>query len=150
LNQNETDSWDPTPGESLGYLVRDTYRAYSRALEKRIAQHGVSIGQWYYLSALWQGEGVTQRELSKRTGIVETTTVDALAGMEKAGLITRITDPSDARQRRIFLTAYGRQLKKHLLPIAEEVHQIAIAGLDTEDVRFLLHAAGRLQANLEA
>lgn len=142
--------WDPTPGESFGYLFRDTYRAYSRALERRLAPHGVSIGQWPYLTVLWNGEGLTQRELSERLCIVETTAVDALAGMERAGLITRIPDPTDGRQRRIFLTTHGRQLRKKLLPLEEEVSQLATDGMEQDDIDLVRSTADHLSENLRS
>src|ERR1044072_9464002 len=77
------------PDESSGYLVRDAHRAFQRLLERRIAPHGVTRGQWYFLRVLWNEDGLTQRELSARVGMMEPTTVIALRGMEKSGLIRR-------------------------------------------------------------
>ena len=50
--------------ESDGYLVRDAHRAFQRLLERRIAPHGVTRGQWYFLRVLWTKDGLSQRELS--------------------------------------------------------------------------------------
>src|SRR3954465_10604952 len=74
-------------GGSLGYLIRDANRAFQRLLEKRIAPHGVTRGQWYFLRVLWEEDGISQRELSLRVGMMEPTTVIALRSMEKAGHI---------------------------------------------------------------
>src|SRR5215468_5504772 len=70
---------DPT--NSIGYLTRIAFRAFSRALEVRTAPHGVSSGQWRFLRVLWQEEGMTQRELSQRVGMREPTTVIALKSL---------------------------------------------------------------------
>lgn len=59
------------PEQSLGYLVRDTHRAFIRALHARIIGHGITKGQWFFLRALWEEEGLTQRELSQRVGMME-------------------------------------------------------------------------------
>ena len=64
---------DPT--NSIGYLTRIAFRAFSRALEVRTAPHGVSSGQWRFLRVLWREDGLTQRELSRRVGMREPTTV---------------------------------------------------------------------------
>src|SRR6266511_889072 len=66
------------PSESSGYLVRDAHRAFQRLLERRIAAYGVTRGQWYFLRVLWNEDGLTQRELSARVGMMEPTTVIAL------------------------------------------------------------------------
>src|SRR5271166_1078368 len=83
------------PETSSGYLVRDAHRAFQRLLEKRIAPFGVTRGQWYFLRVLWSRDGVSQRELSERVGMMEPTTVIALRGMEKAGLIRRVRSTDD-------------------------------------------------------
>ena len=67
------------PGNSIGYLTRIAFRFFSRALEMRTAAHGVSSGQWRFLRVLWLEDGLTQRELSRRVGMREPTTVIALS-----------------------------------------------------------------------
>ena len=66
------------PGRSLGYLIRDTFRAFNRLLHDLIEAHGVAIGHWYFLRELWVEDGLTQRELSRRAGIMEPTTAAAV------------------------------------------------------------------------
>ena len=65
------------PEASIGFLVRDTHRAFSRVLGAAIADAGVTIGMWFFLRALWEEDGLTQRELSRRIGMTEPTTVSA-------------------------------------------------------------------------
>ena len=64
-------SIDFSLGGSLGYLVRDANRAFQRLLERRISPHGVTRGQWYFLRVLWEEDGLSQRELSARVGMME-------------------------------------------------------------------------------
>ena len=94
--------------ESAGYLVRDAHRAFQRLLEKRIAAYGVTRGQWYFLRVLWTEDGLSQRELSARVGMMEPTTVIALRSMEKAGLIRRVRSADDKRKAQVWLTAQGQ------------------------------------------
>src|SRR3984885_9630384 len=83
------------PQSSSGYLVRDAHRAFQRLLERRIGPFGVSRGQWYFLRVLWITDGLSQRELSARVGMMEPTTVIALRSMEKSGLIRRVRGDAD-------------------------------------------------------
>lgn len=141
---------DPfAPGQSLGYLVRDTFRAFTKALHERISSHGISVGQWFYLRVLWEEEGLSQRELGERVGVMQPTTVSMIQWMEDKGLIRRKQDPNDGRRMNIYLTVKGRRLREQLLPYAREVNELAAQGFSEEElatVRRLLH---RLIANLE-
>ncbi|WP_083269058.1 MarR family winged helix-turn-helix transcriptional regulator [Bosea vaviloviae] len=133
---------------SVGYQLRMANRATQRYLQAKIEPHGVSPGMWYFLRALWQEDGLTQRELSRRIGTMEPTTLTALASMERAGLITRERDDTDRRKLNVLLTAKGRALESVLMPFAAEVVQQATAGFSVEDrARFLGYLAA-VQRNL--
>src|SRR5262245_56310454 len=101
--------------ESEGYLVRDAHRAFQRLLERHIAPHGVTRGQWYFLRVLWTRDGLSQRELSERVGMMEPTTVIALRSMEKSGLIRRVRSKEDRRVTRVWLTPRAKRMRAGLL-----------------------------------
>src|ERR1700686_5068965 len=106
------------PHLSSGYLVRDAHRAFQRLLERRIAAYGVKRGQWYFLRALWITDGLSQRELSGRVGMMEPTTVIALRGMERTGLVRRVRSADDRRKAQVWLTAKAKRLRQRLLALA--------------------------------
>ncbi|PWC36849.1 MarR family transcriptional regulator [Azospirillum sp. TSO22-1] len=133
---------------NLSHAVRDVHRAFSRALQSRIASHGVSMGQWFFLRALWEEDGLTQRELSQRVGMMEPTTVTALNTMEHKGLVERVRNVHDRRKVNIFLTARGRALKDVLLDCAGEVNDQAVRGIPAEDLRRTMEVLCRISANL--
>src|SRR6195256_1800231 len=99
------------PIESAGYLVRDAHRAFQHLLEQRIAPYGVSRGHWYFLRVLWIEDGLSQRELSARVGMMEPTTVIALRSMEKAGFITRVRSREDKRKAEVWLTPKAKRMR---------------------------------------
>ncbi len=132
----------------LSQIVRDLNRAFTRSLQARIAVHGVTMGQWFFLRALWEQDGLTQRELSQRVGMMEPTTVTALNGMERRGLVQRVRNPHDRRKVNIFLTAKGRALRDVLVPCAREVNDIALDGVDPEEVGEFLALLRRMTVNL--
>jgi DNA-binding MarR family transcriptional regulator len=134
---------------SVGYQVRMTHRALQRRLQALIQPHGVTLGMWYFLRALWREDGLTQRELSRRIGLMEPTTLGAILAMEKAGLIRRVRNRADRRKVNVFLTAKGRKLRDRLMPLAVQVVTEAVAGFSPQEVRLLLDMLGRVQGNLE-
>jgi DNA-binding MarR family transcriptional regulator len=136
------------PMNSIGYLTRITFRAFSRYLERRTLPHGVSAGQWPFLRALWVEEGLTQRELSRRVAMREPTTVTALNVLEKGGLVRRVPSTEDNRKIHIYLTAKGRKLRDKLMPFVAEVNTIAAEGVTDEDVAVMRRVLLRMSDNL--
>jgi MarR family transcriptional regulator, organic hydroperoxide resistance regulator len=134
---------------SVGYQVRMTHRALQRYLQIKIKSHGVTLGTWYFLRALWHEDGLTQRELSRRIGTREPTTMTAILAMEANGLVKRVRNDADRRKQNVFLTAKGRRLRSKLLPLARQVVNTAIAGLSEREVALFLGFLSAVQRNLE-
>jgi DNA-binding MarR family transcriptional regulator len=137
------------PAQSSGYLVRDAHRAFQHVLEQRIARFGVTRGQWYFLRVLWIEDGLTQRELSARVGMMEPTTVIALRSMEKSGLIRRVRSRDDKRRTHVWLTAEGRRMQKRLLPIARQIGAQAEEGIGRRELEIFRAAISRMTGNLD-
>src|SRR5690242_5514293 len=138
------------PSRSVGYLVRQTHRALTRALQARIAPRGVNIGMWFFLRALWQEDGISQRELSQRVGMMEPTTATALTSMERKGYVRRIRNRTDRRIVNVFLTERGRALRRELLPLAAEVNEVALRGTTISEAAQLRQVLGRIRAGPDA
>jgi DNA-binding MarR family transcriptional regulator len=138
------------PGNSIGYLTRIAFRAFSRALEVRTAPHGVSSGQWRFLRVLWREDGITQRELSRRVGMREPTTVIALKSLERSGFVTRQKSVDDRRKVHVYLTPAAKALHPVLMPAVSEVNRVALAGLSPEEVSVLRKALALVGKNLSA
>ena len=125
---------EAVPNDRLAHLVRDATRALVRALQMRLAEHEVSFGHWTFLRILWEHDGLTQRELSVQAGVMEPTTFSALKAMEQLGYVERRRLPDNRKNIYVFLTSRGRALKEKLVPLAEEVNRVAVAGLNPADV----------------
>jgi DNA-binding MarR family transcriptional regulator len=137
------------PRLSSGYLVRDAHRAFQRLLERRIADYGVTRGQWYFLRVLWTADGLSQRELSARVGMMEPTTVIALRSMERSGLIRRVRGEDDRRKVRVFLTAKAKRLRNELLSVARGITEEAELGIAARDLASFRRVIARMTANLD-
>jgi len=118
--------------------LRDCNRAFARPLAKKIGAEGLTIGTWYFLRVLWENDGISQLELSRRIGMMEPTTVTAVSQLERDGLVRRRMDPSDKGRRMVCLTERGRRLKA-----------IALSGLSLRETGHLWMLLGRVKSNLE-
>jgi DNA-binding MarR family transcriptional regulator len=137
------------PIESAGYLVRDAHRVFQKLLEKRIADYGITRGQWYFLRVLWIEDGLSQRELSARVGMMEPTTVIALRSMEKVGLIRRARTSEDKRVAKVWLTAKAKRIREQMLLLARGINEDASQGLSREDFDTFRRIITRMTENLD-
>ena len=139
---------EAVPDDRIAHLVKDTTRGFLRALQSRLARHGVPFGHWTFLRILWQRDGLTKRELSLEAGVTEPTTFIALRAMESLGYVTLEQEPDNRKNVYVFLTPAGRRLRKRLVPLAQDVNAVALEGVDDSDVaatrRALLIMIGNL------
>jgi DNA-binding MarR family transcriptional regulator len=120
---------EAVPNDRLAHLVKDATRALLRALQMRLTAHAVSLGHWTFLRILWEKDGLTQSELSEQAGVMEPTTFTAVKAMETLGYVTRRQLPGNRKKVFVFLTPKGRALKDKLVPLAEEVNDVAVRGV---------------------
>lgn len=135
------------PENSLGYLLRIAFRSIARALERRTQPFGVTGGQWRFLRVLWIEDGLTQIELSRRVGMREPTTVAAVNGLERAGLVARRKSATDRRKVHVFLTARAKRLRHKLVPFIAEVNALGLKGLTTKEAEAMRRSLLRVITN---
>ena len=118
---------------------------FSGCSNDRSPRTGVTRGQWYFLRVLWTTDGLSQRELSARVGMMEPTTAIALRSMERAQLIRRLR--ADRRKVRVFLTVKAKRLRHQLLTLACDI--TAEAGIGPRDIAKVRRVITRMTANLD-
>lgn len=119
-----------------------------RTLQARLAEHGVPFGHWTFLRILWERDGLTQRELSNEAGVTEPSTFAAIRSMEKKGLVVRRQVAQNRKNVYVHLTARGRALETKLVPLAQEVNELAVKGVTSADVGVARRTLLAIIANL--
>ncbi len=135
--------------DSAGYLINHLARLFASVLQQRIKPLGLSIGTFPALLVLWEGDGLTQRELCERLDIEQPTMANTLARMERDGLIQRCKDPEDGRVQRIRLTDAARALQGPATAAAEAVNAQALGGLSRDERAALLGSIRRVIERLQ-
>jgi DNA-binding MarR family transcriptional regulator len=136
--------------EGAAYLIRVAYLGLRRMLQQDLKAHHVTVGVWYYLWALWEKDGLNQRELSERAGIKEANTTVVLRAMERDGLIRRARNAKDRRNFKIFITAKGRRLKDELAYCGVRGNMEAMKDFSEGDVVRLQSLLKRVVGNVES
>ncbi len=148
MNDDPSDSFFADPNNSLGYLCRIAFRSFSRAMEVRTQPHGVSSGQWRFLRVLWREDGITQRELTRRVGLREPTTVTAVKSLERSGLVRREPSLEDRRRVHVYLTPRAKALEATLRPYVREVNALATTGMTEGQILMLRELLTQVGKNL--
>lgn len=138
-----------SPDDSVGHQIRLAYRAFNRLLGQRLLVEKLTPAQWFFLRALWEKDGVNQRELSTSLGLTEPTTVAALRVLERRGLLRRRRDAHDRRRSVVVLTQKGRGLRDKLMAVPREVNRVGLDGEQSADIAALLATLKRIRLRLE-
>ncbi|WP_064792051.1 MarR family winged helix-turn-helix transcriptional regulator [Shewanella woodyi] len=119
--------------ESLGYLVSHLNVDLQNALDQKLKRYQLDIKLWPVLFALWQEEGITQTELSKRCDVANYTMTRILDQLQTQGLVTRHQEADNRRAFQIFLTDSGKALEQDLIVEAERVNEHFLENLSMDE-----------------
>jgi DNA-binding MarR family transcriptional regulator len=131
---------------SLGYVVNHLGRMFARALDHRLATHGVALGQFPLLLVLWEEEGVTQTEMARRLDIEQPTVANTLRRMERDGFVTFAPAPHNRRQVLVRLTDRARALRAPLTAEARAVNAHAAAPLTPDELATFVRILDKMRA----
>jgi len=137
--------------ETLGYLVNRAGHTMGYKLRTLIAEQGIEIPfeQLIVLFMLWKRDGMHQSEVVHGIYKDKTTITRGLHNLEKHNLIVRIQDEKDKRNKKIFLTHKGKELKKTILPLAFEMIQNASEGISKEEMTICRKVLKKIYQNLD-
>jgi DNA-binding MarR family transcriptional regulator len=133
----------------LGRLMREASTSFNRVFKAMLAPMGISYGQFQYLQGLWEGDGLTQTELTRKVGVEMAASTAILDSLEKRKLIKRVRNPSDRRKIDVYLTAAGAGLKDQLLACAIDANKLARQGVSDASMMALFDTLGQVIRNLE-
>ena len=124
--------------QSAGYLANHMARLFAQGLQARIKSLGLAPAQFMTLLALWQEDGLTQRQLIERLDVEQATMANTLTRMARDGLVERLPHPEDGRAQIICLTAKARALEKPATLAAKAQNDYALRYLSDAERRHLL------------
>jgi len=100
--------------------------------------------------ALWRGDGLSIRELSKATALEPSTLTSMLDRLESLGLIRRENDSLDRRMVIIRRTERDRALEAAYAKVSGEMTELFFGGMDASEIAAFESSLEKVLANLEA
>ena len=82
---------------------------------------GLTYTQYIAMMVLWQGDGISVKELGSKLFLDSGTLTPLLKSMEKKGFVKRQRSEADERVVSIYLTEEGRELREKALCVPEKV-----------------------------
>ena len=118
---------------SAGFLANHMARLFAKGLQQTIKPLGLAPAQFMTLLALWEKDGLTQRELVERLDVEQATMANTLTRMERDGLIERSAHPEDGRSQSVHLTPKAVALREPATDAARAVNGVALGDLSEEE-----------------
>tara|TARA_B110000444_G_C18582919_1_gene474793 strand:+ start:202 stop:678 length:477 start_codon:yes stop_codon:yes gene_type:complete len=134
--------------DRIAHVIKDATHILVRSLQKKLNDYDIPFSHWAILRILWHQDGMSQRELSTKAGVMEPTTANIVRQMEVKGHITRRYLGSNKRKKHVFLTTQGKHLEHQLVPLAEDVNKIARRGISKKELKLLRSTLTKMIINL--
>jgi len=119
-----------------GFYISRIKQVNTRLLNKFLAQKNIMAfngEQGRILHVLWENDGISNRELSKKSGLAMSSLTTMLERMEEKKLLERRVDENDKRKILIFLTDYAKSLKSEYDEISDKMTEISFEGISDEE-----------------
>ena len=119
-----------------GFYISRIKQVNTRLLNKFLSKKNITAfngEQGRILHVLWENDGISNRELSKKSGLAMSSLTTMLERMEEKNLLIRKFCPSDKRKSLIFLTDYAKSLKNEYDEISDKMTEISFEGISNEE-----------------
>lgn len=136
------------PIDLLPHELRAAYLALHRSSDACFAQLGVTADQFVLLATLERGDALTQRELAARMPSDPSTVRAMLVLLEKRGLVTRETHPTDGRARTVALTDAGLRKYRQVFEAGQPIRDQMVSSLSAAETRSLVKLLRRVSESL--
>ena len=119
------------------------------ALNALLDTVNLSLAQHEVLVAIHKRSGLTQKQLSEQLLVVKSNVSALLKKLEQQGLVKRIVDPADARNKHLSLTARGRKLVQKSFDLQNRVVEAMTSVLSDKEIEQVRSMMRRVGASLD-
>jgi MarR family transcriptional regulator for hemolysin len=140
----------PDLEERFAEALHATARLWRQAIDRRLRTLGMSQASWMTIAVAAKApRPPSQTELADRLGIEAATLVAMVDRLVKAGLVSRQSQKTDRRIKRIVVTEAGRQLYEVVRTEAAAVRRELLGELDPARLALATELLESLRARLD-
>ena len=141
-DQSPTDTASPSP--SIGFLLQRAHHLLRGRMAAELEGSGLHLGHIALLGTMLDAPGLSQRELSLRTGIEKSSMVIFVDALERDGWVRRAPHPTDRRAHALFVTASGAARLAEVGPRLRQAEEAFLAALSAAERDALRSTLGEL------
>ncbi len=119
-----------------GFLMAKIRQVSGRIFERTLKQYNIEINsaQGRIMFALWQKDGISINELSKKTQLKKSTLTSMLDRLERMGYVRRQRSKKDRRKILIRRTEKDRTMEKKYVEVSEEMTRLFYKGFSKNQI----------------
>ncbi len=124
------------------------HHLFFQCISKTVGNPFVHPGQAALLGCLLDKGSISQGELCRSLQVSAAAVAVSLRRLEQQGMILRLKNPSDLREKVLHLTPLGIQTAKDIRLAVDKVQVQAIQGFSKEELELLMGYLARIVNNL--
>ena len=128
----------------INYLLTAAQHEVFLVFSERLADYGITPGQYGVLNCLWSQGSAAPKEIARLLRLENSTVSGILDKLQKRGLVNRVLALNDRRSIRVEPTREGLALRDDVLHTVEELNREVLAAFVPEERRQLLDLLRRL------
>jgi DNA-binding MarR family transcriptional regulator len=128
--------------------LRAAYLLLHRCSDVQFGKLGVTADQFVLLATHARGHALTQRELAARMPSDPSTVRAMLVLLERRGLVSRNTHPTDARARTVALTESGQRKFRQVFKAGQGIRDQMASSLSASEAKLLVQLLRRVSKSL--
>jgi DNA-binding MarR family transcriptional regulator len=141
---------EESTAEGLLRAAEEIARAFELHAQGRFGLSRTRLGLLLLLEGSTEPGGHRAGEIAERLGLTRPSVTALLDGLESDGLVTRRTDPTDRRARRVLLTTKGRARARAARPVHVRRLAALTRALSEEERERLAELLDKVRADLGA
>lgn len=129
----------------LSYILNFWREPSFRCIEVR---HGLKRSEIVLLIFLAYRDGISAQAICNFSGHLKANISRAVVALDKRGLVSRETEPSDNRRQLIYLTEAGRLMYDSFISLLSRREEQMMSPLDPKERKVLVQILGKLAAHV--
>lgn len=115
----------------------------------RNTKAGITFEMLQIMSCLWTEQGISQQVLAERTAKDKACLTNLMSNLERKGYVCRKEDPSDRRNKLVYLTEEGEKFHEWIAPLLADYYHELEMRIGNEKLRQIENLLIELQHALE-
>lgn len=115
----------------------------------RNTKAGITFEMLQIMSCLWTEQGISQQVLAERTAKDKACLTNLMSNLERKGYVCRKEDPSDRRNKLVYLTDEGEKFHEWIAPLMAGYYHELEMRIGNEKLRQIENLLIELQHALE-